>query len=341
MSGKKHRLKSLRQRLDRVPAIGRFKRTRAGRALAGLRSQALGRTGGGKTGGWTPSETETVPCPLCGDDGFEPVCRNEAELLVARCNSCNLVYARERPTASALKERYVSYIWQDRMAWDWDRWMAERNARLDSWGFREYEQSLGPNRSVLEIGCAEGYQLKVFRQRGWRVQGIEPAETPAKFVRERLGLPVSVGTLETTQLSPESFDLVLMFHVLEHLPEPRTALSLVHNSLRPKGRLLIVTPCCDSVVQKLVGPVWFKDADHIAFYSKETVRRLLTGGGLTPVKSESWIGTVWGGESGEEAAVIWNDLRPSKRLCERIVESNEGDVMMVFAEKSHAMQESQ
>ena len=341
MSGKKHRLKSLRQQLDRVPAIGRFKRTRAGRALAGLRNAAISRTDSGETARWIPSETGTVCCPLCDDDRFEPVCRNEAELRVARCNSCNLVYARERPTASALKERYASYIWQDRMAWDWDRWMAERNARLESWGFREYERSLGTNRSVLEIGCAEGYQLKVFQQRGWRVQGIELAETPAKFASERLGLPVSVGALETAQPSLESFDLVVMFHVLEHILEPRTAISIVHRILRPKGRLLIVTPCCDSVVQKLVGPVWFKDADHIAFYSKETARRLLTGGGLTPVKSESWIGTVWGGESGEEAAVIWNDLRPSKRLCERIVESNEGDVMMVFAEKSHAMQESQ
>ena len=331
------KLARLRQCLDHIPWVRRLKPTRVGRAIKSFRDVAFGSARRQETTKWVPSETEIVPCPLCDCDRFDPVCRNEADLLVARCDSCDLVYARERPTASALKERYASYIWQDRMAWDWDEWMAERNGRLDSWGFREYEESLGPGRSVLEVGCAEGYQLKVFEQRGWRVNGIEVAGIPARFASEELHLPVSVGTLESVDFPPESFELVVMFHVLEHLTDPRSAISTLHRVLRPHGRLLIVTPCCDSVVAKLVGSIWFQDADHVAFYSKHTVHRLLASCGFKVLKSESWIGTVCGGESGPDASFVWRALRPSRKLHERIIEQNEGDIMMVLAEKCSAI----
>jgi hypothetical protein len=87
-------------------------------------------------------------------------------------------------------------------------------------------------------------------------------------------------------------------------------------------------------VAKLVGPTWFQDADHVAFYSKHTLRRLLAYGGFTVLKSESWIGTVWGGESGLDTSVLWYALRPSKRLHQRIIGQNEGDIMMIVGEKS-------
>ena len=111
----------------------------------------------------------------------------------------------------------------------------------------------------------------------------------------------SVGTLESVELPPGSFDLVVTFHAVEHLTDPRSSISAVAHVLRSKGRVLIVTPCCDAVVVELVGPTWFQDADHVAFYSRRTLHRLLSYGGFTVLKSESWIGTVWGGESGPGA----------------------------------------
>ena len=145
---------------------------------------------------------------------------------------------------------------------------------------------------------------------------------------------MSVGTLESVELPPGSFDLVVMFHALEHLTDPRSSMSAVAHVLRSKGRALIVTPCCASVVAKLVGPTWFQDAHHVAFYSRRTLHRLLSYGGFTVLKSESWIGTVWGGESGLGASVLWHALRPSRKLCERIIGQNEGDIVMTLGEKS-------
>ena len=95
--------------------------------------------------------------------------------------------------------------------------------------------------TALELGCGDGFMLNALRSFGWAVSGTERTEEMAQFAREHFGLTVFV---ESTHPIPpgQTFDLVIMFQVLEHLADPMPQLRRAHSLLAPGGRLIIGVP---------------------------------------------------------------------------------------------------
>ena len=80
---------------------------------------------------------------------------------------------------------------------------------------------LYPERGKLvEVGSSLGYLLDVFRKDGWDVLGVEPFYQCCRYSREELGLEIKNAILETAELPDESFDVVLLNHVIEHIDDP-------------------------------------------------------------------------------------------------------------------------
>jgi 2-polyprenyl-3-methyl-5-hydroxy-6-metoxy-1,4-benzoquinol methylase len=135
---------------------------------------------------------------------------------------------------------------------------------------------------LLDVGCSLGSFVEVARET-FDVVGVEPDQATASQARGR-GLPVRTGTLETIVAPRGGFDVVTMFHVIEHLSSPRVALARVRELLAPGGIAVIETPTVDSL--------WFRAAprrwrqlipDHYFFFSRATLERLLRESGLQPV----------------------------------------------------------
>jgi len=108
---------------------------------------------------------------------------------------------------------------------------------------------------LLEVGCGSGQMLSEMAALGWEVAGVETDPAAVRAARER-GLEVHAGDLEAAAFPDASFDLVLLMHVIEHVPDSRDLLCDCHRVLRPGGRLVVATPSAESRGHRRFGRHW-------------------------------------------------------------------------------------
>jgi SAM-dependent methyltransferase len=102
-----------------------------------------------------------------------------------------------------------------------------------------------------------------------------------------LNVGVHTGTLESQEFPDQAFDVVTMWEVIEHLPDPRTTLAEVWRILRPGGRLVLSTPDAGSLAARLSGRRWLgwrKVPEHVFFFDRTNLDRLLDQSGFRPVR---------------------------------------------------------
>jgi 2-polyprenyl-3-methyl-5-hydroxy-6-metoxy-1,4-benzoquinol methylase len=136
----------------------------------------------------------------------------------------------------------------------------------------------GPEkRRVLDVGCGRGVLLQEFRRRGWEVQGTELSEQAASYARQSLKMPVEIGSLETIHFPANHFDAITLWHVLEHVTNPRALLAEINRILKPGGVLLVSVPNFGSFEARVSKDKWFHlDVPrHITHFSEATLRETL------------------------------------------------------------------
>ena len=132
---------------------------------------------------------------------------------------------------------------------------------------------------MLDVGCHLGMFLEVARERGWDVTGVEPSRWSVEQARDA-GLDVRHGTLETVHFPDESFDVVTMWDVVEHLPDPLAELKRMHRILRPDGLLALSTMNVDALFPRLAGRRWpWYMQMHLVYFSRRTLHNMLTKAG--------------------------------------------------------------
>jgi SAM-dependent methyltransferase len=157
--------------------------------------------------------------------------------------------------------------------------------RLAAHKFMPFPRIAG-GRRLLERGCGAGAQLKVLAELGWDVTGVELGEDAARFARERLGLDVRQGSLESARLPSASFDVVVASHVLEHLPDPAAAAAEIARVLKPGGRLYAAVPNGGALEARVFGSRWAWEAPHhLHHFTPASLGRVLERAGLR-VESE-------------------------------------------------------
>lgn len=172
-----------------------------------------------------------------------------------RCSDCGLIYGIA--DEQGLPQLYDSFyeeeasegVPQVRRPARWHAKIAERLERL------------APYRRTgrfLEIGSAFGDFLSVVAQSGWDAVGIELSDTAARFARDRRGLDVRTGTIETigADLPRGAFDVVYADNLLEHVVSPASFLAGVEQLLRPGGVLIASTLNAASWAYRLTGKDW-------------------------------------------------------------------------------------
>lgn len=244
-------------------------------------------------------DLEFLDCPLCGaTDAVELfVARDRllgrpGEFPVVRCAVCGLVRLSPRPTASALDHYYpdVYYPLDELPSAEALTVARDLQNRVQAWAKR---RELDRPR-VLDVGCGAGLFLHLADEAGMRVRGIEPSAAAVAYARQNYGLDVHHGTLEDAELSAASFDIVVMWHVLEHLPDPVRSLRKVAELLTPGGLLLLAVPNFGSVEARVFGRRWYSlDAPrHLVHFTPKTLRAVVVAGGLEPVEFVQSTGTA-------------------------------------------------
>jgi SAM-dependent methyltransferase len=214
-----------------------------------------------------------------------------------RCADCGLVYTTPRPDPAALRDLYGESYWRSPSA-------GERGytdyLRDEPYYLRTYRRRLRlvrrhapvPGRA-LDVGCAAGYFLRVLGEAGWDVSGVEVSPFVARFAQERYGISsIRVGTIEEAGFPPASFDLVTFWDVIEHLPDPRSALRAARALLKASGVLLLETQNVRSLAARALGRRWqhFKQPEHLYHFDRRTLARLLGEAGLEVVENRPFFG---------------------------------------------------
>jgi SAM-dependent methyltransferase len=155
---------------------------------------------------------------------------------------------------------------------------------------RRLRRYVGSAGRFCEIGCGPGYLLAELRTLGWSVEGIEISEYAANHARTQLGLDVRTGPLSAGSLPNESYDVVFLGDVLEHLPRPVEALGLVRAALRPNGIVVIAVPSTLNLLSGRLGLAIYQVLGrfknprippyHLFEYTPATLRRVIEAAGF-------------------------------------------------------------
>ena len=206
-------------------------------------------------------------CLLCGSDRYAALFQasdrlyhtTTREFAVVRCGECGLLRLDPQPAPGELHRYYPENYWfaPDRSA---ASRLEERYRRLvlrDHVSFVEQalrgSQAGGP---VLDVGCGGGLFLGILRERGFRVIGLDNSREAAAIAWHRQQAPAVCGMLESAPFAPRSVKGLTMFHVLEHLYDPRAYLIAARNLLARDGRLVVQVPNAASWQFRLLGRAW-------------------------------------------------------------------------------------
>lgn len=239
------------------------------------------------------SDFRMIVCPSCSTDAFTIVydATFPAELTneflttvyrsssdqalfeqVVRCAKCGLVYLNPRLSPDRIIEAYAggedrAFIKQDNMR---IRTFVEALKELSE----KYQLKLLPETKVLDVGCAGGAFLRAAKQVGLSPIGVEPSYWLSEYARKEHGLDVRTGTLPEQIFDLESFDLITLWDVIEHLPDPGKELDQIYTILKPSGILVVNYPDFASLPAMLLGRKWpFLLSVHLTYYTPLTIRR--------------------------------------------------------------------
>ncbi len=180
---------------------------------------------------WEPVEH----CPVCGaPDADRPLRRFPSQ---SRCCACGHVYLSPRPTQAAIAE---SYGRPDA----YEQWLVDEDTRATMWAkrIRKVDRYTTGGRA-LDVGAGPGAFLHGLIETGrWEVDGTEISRQAVEIASSRYGIELRHGALGEVELAAGGYDLITLWHVLEHVPDVRATLADAVGALKPHGVLVIAVP---------------------------------------------------------------------------------------------------
>ena len=154
-----------------------------------------------------------------------------------------------------------------------------------------YLQGVPPGR-LLEIGCGSGKRLSRLATLGWKVEGQEVDEKAWAAAKAKYPFEVHLGDLHALALNADSFDAVVMNHVIEHVHAPVELLREIRRLLKPGGQLIVATPNAASQEHGVFGPNWYSldPPRHLHIFTPQALAHLARLAGF--VKHETWTTSV-------------------------------------------------
>ena len=147
-----------------------------------------------------------------------------------------------------------------------------------------------PGGRLLEVGCGSGQMLRLMKDFGWEVEGVDFDPAAVDNARGK-GLSVRLGTLEDQVYPDDHFDAVTMSHLVEHVPEPLQLFQESYRILKPGGRLVVVTPNNESLGHRMFGRDWrgLEPPRHLHVFNLASLRKLTNRAGFDRYRASSTI----------------------------------------------------
>ncbi len=273
---------------------------------------------------------ETIDCPLCcanAEGELLSLSGDYGDYRLVKCRVCNMSYLNPRPDRESIglfyPDEYEPYAAPSSPNKDPFQRVSHYFRSLvlaQHYGYPPFHRSLperllgnlakpcfglDPNSmtsvpfhgrgKLLDFGCGSGWFAYRMRERGWDVEGMDFNAYAARQVRKRYGIKVHVGSLPHPDIADQSYDMISMGGVLEHVHDPKEIISAAFRALRPKGRLLILVPNLAGWGFRYFGRDWWglDLPRHLLHFTPTTLSRLMEDCGLQVCNLRTIVRTGW------------------------------------------------
>ncbi|MBL0103305.1 MAG: class I SAM-dependent methyltransferase [Bacteroidetes bacterium] len=202
-------------------------------------------------------------CPVCGSTKFEKFLDcidytvSKKAFSIVSCSSCNLHFTNPRPGAAEIGPYYESkdYISHSNSKTGLINRVYQTVRSYSLKKKVELINSLASKGALLDIGCGTGEFLFAAKNNGWNVKGVEPSPAARKMAIDNYKLDI-VGEESINTLNPASFEIITMWHVLEHVHELKKRIGELHKLLKSGGVAVIAVPNMNSYDAKHYKEHW-------------------------------------------------------------------------------------
>jgi SAM-dependent methyltransferase len=160
-----------------------------------------------------------------------------------RCDECGLIYLDPRPVRAELATIYPDRYHAFSFTEDNFGFVYRVRRRLEARRLLAACGDLPAGAAILDVGCGDGFHLDLLREfgdPGWRLEGID-LDPRAADAAEARGLVVHRGSVEELDLTPGGYDFAILVQTIEHVADPSALLRAIRRTLKPGGRILVVT----------------------------------------------------------------------------------------------------
>ena len=241
-------------------------------------------------------------CPVCGGVATELflACKDhtvsKSSFEIVECKNCGFAYTSPRPIESELGKFYESeeYISHSNTSKGIVSNLYQRVRKHTLAKKLELINSVGKKGALLDIGCGTGEFLNTMKSGGWETIGIEPSPSARKQGVENYNLDVREEK-ELENFPPNSFNVITMWHVLEHVPHLLERVQKLKDLLKYDGVLIIAVPNRNSHDAKHYGEYWaaYDVPRHLYHFRAQDMRTLMGVVGfevekILPMKFDSY-----------------------------------------------------
>jgi SAM-dependent methyltransferase len=263
-----------------------------------------------KGSGLLVNNVETYECCICGSTHFSEVYPNRYESLhsiaeyqsmmsssshaplidaLARCTKCGHMQTNPRLEMENVLKGYIDAVDPNHIRQDLyrEKTFIRTMAHLSTLSELRKSKTV----AVLDIGCASGAFLNsVNREFGWQGIGLEPSKWMCDYGRNTYGLDLRSTFFSADLFTYNSFDLVTLWDVIEHISEPNIIFSDIAKILKTHGLLVINIPNSNSIVARFLGKHWpFLLAVHIHYFTPKSLAQILDKHGFELIESKPYF----------------------------------------------------
>mgnify|MGYP000911688454 CR=1 FL=1 len=233
-------------------------------------------------------------CPVCQGSSFsnylnvEDFTVSHKEFTIQQCNACYFLFTNPRPPMEEIgayyqSEDYISHH-DDAKNLMSKVYTSVRNHTIKGKVnlINELHSKKG---KLLDIGCGTGNFIQACKENGWLVKATEPDSEARNVGATRLGSEI-FDSINAPAIQDERFDIITMWHVLEHVHNLNEVVSWLHEHLNPNGKIIIAVPNPQSFDATYYRRFWaaYDVPRHLYHFTKSTMKKLMDNHGLHVTK---------------------------------------------------------
>jgi len=239
-------------------------------------------------------ESAPETCILCQTSERDHLIEKEG-WTVYRCPTCGLGFLDPRPSESEIEGLYRSDYFSEQYDGGIDPDSPQYKKRMSGEQHRtKFIKSVKRTGHLLDIGCGYGYFLDAARREGYKVHGLDVSEWAARYAVKKLGLSMTIGKIGDVHFPSQNFDIITMWHSLEHTPNPHMALQRAKSWLKQDGILVIDVPNYNGTDARYKWEDWvgWQLPYHYWHFTFSSLKQLLSHHGFIVIKHKDYHSEV-------------------------------------------------